>query len=168
VQDDKADSSYPQTIAEHILTAQHIPKHHRPDHRPDTTPEGRHSKDITCKGRRHLQIIECKYSTDGNTLDIIDHIYNIYQPLKLALQTHEKIKADIKIIPIVIFKTSTFNVNTLAEIEQLVSYKEEPPDVMTYKQLPKQAKHIAISLHKHAQEWLSHISKHSRKRLTAK
>ena len=115
-----------------------------------------------------MQIIECKYSTDGNTHDIIYHVYNIYEPIKLALQTHGKIKADIQIIPIVINRTDTFNVKTLAEIAQLVSYKEEPTDVMTYKQLPKQAKHIATSLHKHAQEWLSHIFKYSRRILTTK
>jgi hypothetical protein len=69
---------------------------------------------------------------------------------------------------IVISKTGTFNVKTLAEIAQLVSYKSEPPDVMTYKQLPKPAKHIATSLHEHAQEWLSHISEHSRKILATK
>jgi hypothetical protein len=75
-------------------------------------------------------------------------------------------KADIKRIPIVISRTCTFNVKTLAKIAQFVSYKEEPPDVMTYKQLPKQSTHIATSLHKHTQEWLSHISKYSRKILT--
>jgi len=60
---------------------------------------------------------------DGNTHDIIDHIYNIYEPLRLALQTHGTIKADIKIIPIAISEICTFNVKTLAEIAQLVSYK---------------------------------------------
>ena len=49
-------------------------------------------------------MIECKYSTDGNTHDIIEHIYIIYESLKLALQTHGTIKADIKIIPTVIIK----------------------------------------------------------------
>jgi hypothetical protein len=105
---------------------------------------------------------------NDNTHDIIEHIYIIYEPLKLALQIYGIIKADIKIIPIVISRTCTFNVKILAEIAQLVSYNEELPDTMTYKQLPKQAKHIAMSLHKHAQEWLSHISKHSRKILTTK
>jgi len=41
---------------------------------------------------------------------------------------------------------------TLAEIAQLVSYEEEPLDIMTYKQLPKSAKHIAMALHTHEQE----------------
>ena len=41
-------------------------------------------------------------STDGNIHDIIEHIYVIYEPLKLALQTHGTIKTDIKIITIVI------------------------------------------------------------------
>jgi hypothetical protein len=107
-------------------------------------------------------------NTPRHTHDIIDHIYNIYEPLKLALQTHGTIRTDIKIVSIVISKTCTFNVKTLSETAQLVSYKEEPSDVMTYKQLPKQAKHIETSLHRHAQEWLSHISKQSRKILTTK
>jgi len=63
------------------------------------------------------------------------------------------LKADIKIIPVVISKTSTTNVKTLAEIAQLVTDKEEPPVIMTFnKQLPKSAKHIAMALHTRAQE----------------
>ena len=45
IQDDKADSNYPQAIPEYILPAQHRPKHHRPDLiravRYILTPEGR-------------------------------------------------------------------------------------------------------------------------------
>jgi hypothetical protein len=172
MQDDKADPNYPRTIPEGILPAHQRPQHHRPDLIRAVgyilTPDGRPTKELTYKGRRQLKNIECKYSTDGNSHDIIEHIYILYEPLQLALQIHGTIKANIKIIPIVISRTSTFNVKTLAEIAQFVSYTEEPPGIMTYKQLPKQAKHIATSLHKHAQEWLSHISKHSRKILTTK
>jgi hypothetical protein len=53
---------------------------------------------------------------------IIDHICGIYEPLRLALQTHDTLKAEEKIIPIVISRTSTFNVKILAEIAQLVSF----------------------------------------------
>ncbi len=64
MQDNKADSNYPQTIPEHILLAQHRPKHHRQDLIRAIgyiiTPEGRLTKDLTYKGRRQLQIIECK------------------------------------------------------------------------------------------------------------
>jgi hypothetical protein len=42
------------------------------------------------------------------------------------------------------------NVKTLAEIAQLVSFKEKPPDALTYKQLLKPAKKIAMALHVHA------------------
>jgi hypothetical protein len=73
-------------------------------------------------GRRLIQIIECKYSTDGNIQAVINHIYNIYEPLKQALQTHDTLKAEIQIIPIVISRTGTFNTRTLAEIAQLVSF----------------------------------------------
>jgi hypothetical protein len=92
---------------------------------------------------------------------VIDHIYNIYEPLKQALQTHGTLTAEIKIISIVISKTCTFNVKNLAEIAQLVSFKEEPPDAFTYKQLPESAYHIAMALLVRAQEWLSYISKKS-------
>jgi hypothetical protein len=54
-------------------------------------------------------------------------------------------------------------VKILAEIAQLVSFKEEPPDELTFKQLPLTAKIIAMALHVHAQERISHISKTSRK-----
>jgi hypothetical protein len=90
---------------------------------------------------------------------VIDHIYNIYEPLKQTLQIHGTLKAEIVIIPIIISITGTFNVHTLAEIAQLVSFREEPPDTLTYKQLPKPAQKIAMALHIHAQEWLSYISK---------
>ncbi len=75
---------------------------------------------------------------------------------------------EVKIIPIVISRKCTFYVKTLAEIAQLVSFTEEPPDKLTFKQLPLTTKRIAMSLHAHAQEWLSHISKTSRKILTTK
>jgi hypothetical protein len=46
----------------------------------------------------------------------MEHIDTIYEPLKQALQTYGTLKADVKIIPIVISRTCTFNVKTLAEI----------------------------------------------------
>ncbi len=125
-------------------------------------------KDLVFRGQRQNQIIECKYSTDGNILTTIEHIYNIYEPLKQALQTYGTLKSNIKIIPIVISWTGTFHVKTLAEISQLVSFTEEPPDELTFKQLPPTAKRITMALHVHAQEWLSEISKISRKILTTK
>ena len=115
-----------------------------------------------------IQIIECKYATDGNIQTIIEHIYEIYDPLRQALQTYGTLKADVEIIPIVISRTGTFHVKTLAVISQLVSFAEEPPDALTFKQLPPTAKRITMALHVHAQEWLSHISKISRKILTTK
>ena len=70
---------------------------------------------------------------------VIDRIYTFHEPLKQALQTHGTLKADIAIIPIVISIPETFNVKTRAEITQLVSFKEEPPDALTYKDLPRPA-----------------------------
>ena len=173
LQDDKSDNpDYPQTIPDYILHPQHRPKHHKPDLIRAVgftlKKQGRLVKDLTYRGRRQIQIIECKYSTDGNIQTIIDHIYDIYEPLRHALQTHGTLKADVKIIPIVISRTGTFHVKTQAEISQLVSFTEEPPDELTFKQLPPTAKRITMALHIHAQEWLSHISKISRKILTTK
>ncbi len=46
----------------------------------------------------------------------------MYEPLKQTLLTHGRIKADVKVIPIVIRRTGSFNVKTLSEIAQLVSF----------------------------------------------
>ncbi len=68
---------------------------------------------------------------------MIDHIYNIYEPLRQALQAHGTMTAEIRSIPIAIIRIGTFNVKNLAEIAQLaVSFKEEPTDALTFKQLP--------------------------------
>jgi hypothetical protein len=139
LQDDKqTDGETHHTIPGFILPAQHRPKHHRPDLIRvvgyTLGPNGQLIKDHTFRGRRQIQLIEYKYSRDGNITDIIKHIHTIYEPLKQALLTHGKLKADIKIIPIIITKTGTFK--NLAEIAQLVSFHEEPPNAMTFKQLP--------------------------------
>jgi hypothetical protein len=143
------------TIPDYILPAKHRPTHHKLDiiRAIGYTfgPDGKLKIDHTYLGRRQLQLVECKYSTDGNITDIIDHIHNMYEPLKQALQTHGIIKTDIKIIPIVISKIGTFNAKTLAEIAPLVSFDEEPPNALTYKQLPKPAKKGAMTLLVHAQ-----------------
>ena len=104
--------------------------------------QGKLVKDPTYRGRKQIQIIECKYSTDGNIQTIIEHIYEIYKPLRQALQNYGTLKADVKIIPIVISRAGTFHVKTLAKISQLVSFTEEPPDELTFKQLPPTAKRI--------------------------
>jgi hypothetical protein len=165
-------TNQPQTIPEYILPPQHKPTHNKPDLITaigyTTNSNGQLIPDPTYRGRRQIQIIERKYSIDEKTQEVIDHIYNIYEPLKQALQIHGTLKANIIIIPIVISKTGTFNVRTLAVIAQLVSFREEPPNTITCKQLPKPAQKIAMALHIHAQEWLSHISKISRKILTTK
>jgi hypothetical protein len=169
--DDKSDNpDYPQTIPDYILHPQHRPKHHKPDLIRAVgftlNKQGKLVKDLTYRGRRQIQLIECKYATDGNIQTIVEHIYDIYDPLRQALQIHGTLKADVKIIPIVISRTGTFHVKTLAEISQLVSFTEEPPDELTFKQLPHTTKRITMALHVHAQEWLTHISKISRKILT--
>ncbi len=78
---------------------------------------------------------------------IIDHIEDIYEPLRLALQIHGTLKADIKIFPIVISRSGTSHVKTLAEIAQLVFFKEEPPAELTFEQLTIPVERIAMALH---------------------
>ncbi len=173
LQDDKhAKGNTPHIIPDYILPTQHRPTHHKPNIIRaigyTTGPDGTLQEGPIYRGRRQLQLIECKYLTDDNIRDIIDHIYTLYEPLKQALQTYGTFTADVRIIPIVISKTDIFNVKTLAEIAQLVSFDEEPPDKLTYKQLPKPSQQIAMTLHIHAQEWLSHISRISQTILTTK
>ena len=99
-------------------------------------------------------------------MDIIEHIHAIYEPLKQAIQLHNNGRIQVEVIPIVISKTGNFHTRTLTEIAQLVSLKENPPNTLTYKYLPHQAKTIAMMLHIHAQEWLTLMSKISRNNLT--
>ena len=87
---------------------------------------------------------------------------------KHYIYIHGTLNAEIIIIPIVISRTGAFNIRTLAEITQLISFGEEPPVALTYKQLPKLAQKIIMALHIHAQEWLSYFSKISRTILTTK
>ena len=131
LQDDKSDEpTYPQSIPDYVLHPRHRPKHHKSDLIREVgftlKKQGKLTKDPTYRGRRQIQIIECKYSTDGNIQTIIDHIYDIYESLRLALQTHGTLKAEVKIIPIVISRTGTFHVKTLAEIAQFVSFSKDP------------------------------------------
>jgi len=128
LKDDKTENpDNPQSIPDYILHPQHKPKHHKPDLIRAVAftlnPQGKLVKDLTYRGQRQRQIIECKYSTNGNIQTIIEHIYDIYEPLRLALQNHGTLKAEVKIIPVVISRTGTFHVKTLAEIAQLVSFK---------------------------------------------
>jgi hypothetical protein len=71
----------------------------------------------------------------------------------------------MQIIPVVISKTGNFHTSTLAEIPQRISFKENPPEALTYTTLPKQAQKIAMALHVRAQKWLTLMSKVSRSTL---
>jgi hypothetical protein len=87
LQDDKRDNpDYSQTIPDYILNPHHRPK----DHKPyliravgfTLNKQGKLVKGLTYRGRRQIQIFECKYSTDGNIQTIIEHIHEIYEPLR--------------------------------------------------------------------------------------
>ena len=71
----------------------------------------------------------------------------------------------VQIIPIEISITGNFHTRKLAEIAQLVSFKEDPPDNITYKSLPTQAQTSVMAIHVHAQEWLTLMSKVSKSTL---
>ena len=121
MQDDKSENpEYPQSIPDYVLHPQHKPKHHIPNLILAVgftlNTQGKLVKDLTYRGQRPIRIIECEYSIDGDVQTIIDHIYAIYDPLRLALQTFGTLKAKVKIIPIVISRTCTIYVKTLAEI----------------------------------------------------
>ena len=84
-----------------IIPTNLIPKHKRPHHhKPNIIRAlgykwntiGQLLENTTYKGRRCLQRIECKYSTDRNTLDTITNIHNIYEPLKHAIMRQKKNK----------------------------------------------------------------------------
>ncbi len=94
--------------------------------------------------------------------DIIDHIHTIYTPLKQPIQLHNNGRIQVKVIPIVISRAGNFHTRTLPEIAQLVSFKENPLDTVTYKSLPPHVQTTAMTLHTHAQEWLTLMSKISR------
>jgi hypothetical protein len=123
-------------------------------------------EDTTYKGRRCLQLIECKYFTDFNAIDTINNIQNIYESLKQAIIIHKRKRLQVQIIPIVVSRTRNFHTRTLAEISQLVSFEENPLETLTYKTLSTQAKNIAMAIHIHAQEMYTLISKVSRSNLT--
>jgi hypothetical protein len=173
MQNDKISNHYyPNALPEYILPHEHRPQHYKPDliraigYKYDA--QGILEEDTSYTGRRSIQLIECKYATDTNMQIVIDQIYDLYDPLKQAIMTHATgaWKVDVHIIPIVISRTGSFHVKTLAEIAQLVSFKEEPPDTLTYRQLTRNAQEIAMALHVHAQEWLTLLSKLSRRLLT--
>ena len=73
-------------MLEYVLYPQHRPKHHKPDLILAVgftlNKQGKPVKDPTYRGRKQIQNIECKYSTDGNIQAIIEHIYDIYEPLR--------------------------------------------------------------------------------------
>ena len=154
--DDKMNTQHPTMIPTDLLPKHKRPQHHKPyiirAIEYTRNSQGQLVEDISSRGRKCLQLIECKYSTDGNTLDTINNIHNIYEPLKQAIIRHNRKTKLVQIIPIVTSRTGNFYTRTLAEIAPLVSFKENPPDNITYKSLPTQAQTIAMAIHVHAQE----------------
>ena len=76
-------------------------------------------------------------------------------PLKQAILDHGHWKDPIVIIPIVISRTGSFHVKTLAKIAQLISLDEEPPEGLTYRDLTPAARRLTMALHTHAQQWMT-------------
>ena len=72
----------------------------------------------------------------------------------------------MQLIPIVIIRISNFYTRTFVRIAQLLLFKENSPDALTYKTLPTQAQTIAMTIRIHAQGWLTLMFKVSRSNLT--
>jgi len=89
LQNDKETIKHPTIIPENILPKHKRPKHHKPDiikaigYRRNS--KAQLVEEPTYKGRRSLQLIECEYSTNSNTLETINNIHTIYEPLKQAI-----------------------------------------------------------------------------------
>jgi hypothetical protein len=135
LQNDKETIKHPTIIPENVLPKHKRPKHHRLGiiraigYRINS--QGHLIEDTTYKGKRILQLIEYKYSTDSNTLETINNIHIIYEPLKQVILQHNKERLQVQIIPIVISRTGNFHTSTVAEIAQHVSFKENSPDDLT-------------------------------------
>jgi hypothetical protein len=103
LQNYKANIKHP-IIPNTILRKHKRPKHHKPDIIRAIVyimnSRGALVEDTTYKGRRCLQLIDYKYSTDNNMLDIIDRIHKIYAPLKQAIQLHNNGRMQVEVIPI--------------------------------------------------------------------
>ena len=128
--------------------------------------------DPSYTGRRALQIIECKYSTDLNMDEIMNLILELYTPLKkqdprtrgrgvdLRHRYHSHSNQQNRLVP-------HFHRKALAHLSHLISFKEEPPDELTYKALSRESQAIAMDLvHTHAQSWLTLMSKVSTQMLS--
>jgi hypothetical protein len=96
LQDDKMKPLHPTIIPTDLLPKHKRPQHHKPDiiraieYRRNS--QRQLVEDTTYKERRCLQLIECKYSTVSNTLDTMNSIHNIYEPLKHAIIRHNRNK----------------------------------------------------------------------------
>jgi hypothetical protein len=92
LQNDKEKSQHPTIIPANLLPKRKRPQHYKPNIIKAISytrnKQGHMVEDPAYKGRRCLQLIECKYSIDTNTLDTITNIHNIYEPLKQAIMRH--------------------------------------------------------------------------------
>jgi hypothetical protein len=120
LQNDKEKTQHPTIIPTNLLPTHKRPQHYKPNiiraigYTRNT--QGQLLEDTTYKGRRCLQIIECKYSTYTNTLDNITNIHNIYEPLKQVIMRHtRKKRLVVQIIPIVISR-GTRLLHTIGEM----------------------------------------------------
>ena len=152
----------PAKIPDFILPKHKLPTSYKPDmirlkgcQWPPNMPDSHAiSKRPGYTGPKVMQLIECKYATDTDMHDTIAEITEKYAPLCQAIRDHGTWDGEIEVIPIVISRTGSFHVRTLAEIAQIISPMEEPPDFLTYKQLPRKVQKTVMALHVHAQEWL--------------
>jgi hypothetical protein len=83
LQNDKLHTKHPTIIPNNILPNHKRSKHHKLDIIRTIeyiiNSKGALVADPTYKGRKCLQLIECKYSTENNILETIEHIHIIYE-----------------------------------------------------------------------------------------
>jgi len=170
LQNDKKKTQHTTIIPTNLLLKHKRPQHHKLNPiraiRYRRNSQGQLVEDTTYRERRCLQLIQCKCSTDCNTLDTINIILNLYEPLKQAILRHKKTNPSLDHT-----YSDKRNMQLLhtypSRNGHLVSFKDPPlPATLTYKTLPTQAHTIAMTIHVHAQEWLTLMSKVSRTNLT--
>ncbi len=107
--------------------------------------------------------MDCKQTIDITIVYIVNNIQTLYEPLKQVItsQHNSKLTSKHKLNSNV--QNRHVLTRTLKENEQLVPFKDIPQYSLIYKTLPKQAHKIAMAIHVRAQEWLTLMSKLSRK-----
>ena len=130
---------------------------------------GQYEVDPSYTGQPVLQIIECKYSTDHNVVQVMDLIKQKYQDLATKIAAHGAWPGSIEIVPIVITRTGHYHEESIRQIVHLFALKNEPPDRLGYKDVKdKDTIRVLRDMHTLAVKWLHKILQVARLRLKPK